>query len=116
MAFSITFNSNLEEVLSAVDSQTGAYLVAAGALIQSAAADNSPVRTGALRSSWTVEVESQDNGGTVTIGVPMDKLKGNYAHYVEGGTSRQKAQHMLLNAVNENMGQLQGLAFEHYTY
>ena len=116
MAFTITFTDNIEEVLSAVDSQTGQYLVDAGALIQGAAIENSPVRTGALRSSWAVEVESQDNGGTVTIGVPMDALDGNYAHYVEGGTSRQKAQHMLLNAVNENMGQLQGLAFEHYTY
>lgn len=110
MAISITVDSHVDEVLASLKSANLSILEAAGMTIQGAAAANSPVRTGALRSSFTYEVE----GDSVTIGVPMDALEGNYAKYVEAGTTKMAPHHMLTNAVNENIGKFQSLAVTEY--
>lgn len=99
----ITFKSNIEDVLAALDTATKRALAEIGATVQGAAKLNSPVRTGALRDSWTVDVN--DSESSVTIGVPLDALDGNYAKYVELGTSRQRPQHVLGRAVDETKGQ-----------
>lgn len=112
MAVSVTFNSNLDEVLHLFESAKSKALLDIGTVVQGDAAENSPVRTGALRGSWTVEVEEADS--YVVIGVPMDALDGNYAKYQELGTSRGIApKHMLRNAVNGRMGEFPSIVEVH---
>ena len=79
-----------------------------GLTVQSDAAANSPVRTGALRRSWTVEVNKKESA--VYIGVPLGALVGDYAKYVELGTRKQKANHMLKNAVVRQAEELKKIA------
>ena len=107
MAATVTFTSNLQEVLDRLQSAKARTLADIGIAVQGAAIDNSPVRTGALRSSWTVEVD-EDNS-CVTIGVPERALERDYAKYVELGTSKQPAQHMLRNAVESNKRNFKGI-------
>lgn len=107
MAVEVTFNDNLDEVLHLLTSATAQALLDIGVTVQEAAAANSPVRTGALRGSWTVQVNEGE--GSVKIGVPYDALDGNYAKYVELGTSRQIARHMLRDAVESNKGEFKNI-------
>lgn len=107
MAVEVTITDNVDEVLHLFESAVSRALLDIGVTVQAGAAENSPVRTGALRGSWTVEVNEDEK--SVKIGVPADALKGNYAKYVELGTSRQPARHMLMNSVNENKGQFHGI-------
>lgn len=101
------FTNNLEDVLDALTSAKAQALLAVGIAVQEHAKKNSPVRTGALRDSWAVEVNEDES--SVSIGVPMDALDGNYAKYVELGTSKQKGQHMLGNAVETNKQEFKGI-------
>ena len=100
MATQVTFNDNLEEFLNEFASVESLALLDIGIEIQRDAALNSPVRTGNLRKSWTVDVN--ENEHYVEVGVPRDALERNYAKYVELGTTRQRAQHMLERAVQSN--------------
>ena len=110
----VEFKSNLEEVLPLIKTATQKVLLEIGAAVQESARKNSPVRTGALRDSWTVEIETEDKAGHVIIGVPVGELEGDYAKYVENGTSKQKAKHMLRNAVDENRDMFEGIAREEF--
>lgn len=109
MAVKVTFNSNLDEVIDLFESAKSKCLLDIGVTVQKDAASNSPVRTGALRGSWTVAVDEDDS--SVTVGVPLDALDGNYAKYQELGTSRGvKPHHMLRNAVEDNKGNFKQIA------
>ena len=110
----VEFKSNLEEILPLIETATQKTLLEIGTAVQESARKNSPVRTGALRDSWTVEIETEGKGGHVIIGVPLDELDGNYAKYVENGTTKQKAQHMLRNAVEETRNMFEGIAREEF--
>ena len=114
MGVEFSFNSHIEECLQYATSANARALMRIGALVQGAAAVNSPVRTGALRSSWTVDVATEGSGGVVVIGVPLDALEGNYAKYVEAGTTRMAPRHMLRNAVNETMPYFGEIVNEEY--
>lgn len=108
----IVFKDNSADFLRAMHTANGKVLSVIGALIQGDAIENSPKRTGALQQSWIVEVDTDKQ--TVTIGVPLDALDGNYAKYVEAGTTRQQPKHMLQNAVNSARDQIPGLAEAEY--
>lgn len=113
MAVEVTFTDNLDEVLHLFESAKSKALLDIGVTVQGAAGENSPVRTGALRSSWTVEVNEGES--YVKIGVPLGALKGDYAKYQELGTSKGvPARHMLRNAVQNNIGQFSGIAETHF--
>ena len=104
MAVTVTVTDNLDEVLHLFDTATSKALAEIGMTVREGAADGSPVRTGALRKAFVFEVN--DSEKWVKIGVPMDALKGNYAKYVELGTSKgQIPRHMLANSVNANIDQ-----------
>lgn len=107
MEVEVTFSDNLDQVLDSLSSALARALASVGATIHQDAVENSPVRTGALRGSWIVEVNEAEK--SVTVGVPMDALEGNYAKYVENGTSKQAARHMLRSAVEDNIGAFPGL-------
>ena len=101
MAVEIRITNNLPEVLGLFNTALSQALLDIGLTVEGDAAANSPVRTGALRGSWVVDVNEGES--SVTIGVPMDALKGNYAKYVELGTSRMVGRHMLGNALNARL-------------
>lgn len=108
MAVEVTITDNVDKVLDLFESALSKALLDIGLTVQADAAANSPVRTGALRSSWTVDVDESQN--CVKIGVPLDALEGNYAKYQELGTSRGvPARHMLRNAVEENRGEFRNI-------
>lgn len=108
MAAEVIFNSNLAEFLDEFESRKSRILLDIGVTIQDEAATNSPVRTGTLRKSWTVQVN--ESGNYVIIGVPADDPAAAYARFVESGTSKQRAQHMLRNAVNNRRGEFPMIA------
>ena len=113
MAVEVTITDNVDEVLHLFETALSKALLDIGLTVQADAAQNSPVRTGALRDSWTVEVNEGESW--VKIGVPLDKLEGNYAKYQELGTSRGiKPKHMLRNAVENNKGEFRGIAETHF--
>lgn len=112
MAFQIDVISHIEEVLASLKTANGRILANVGMTVEAAAIKNSPVRTGALRSSWTFEIDEGEQ--SVTIGVPEGALDGDYAKYVEAGTSRQRPQNMLRNAVDANIGNFQNIAVTEY--
>ena len=109
MAVRVTITDNVNEVLHLFESAESKTLLDIGLTVQADAAENSPVRTGALRKSWTVEVNEAE--GWVKIGIPMDALEGNYGKYQELGTSRGvPPRHMLRNAVENNKGEFKDIA------
>ena len=113
MAVEVTFTDNLDEVLHLFESAKSKALLDIGVTVQGAAGENSPVRTGALKSSWTVEVNEGES--YVKIGVPVGALKGDYAKYQELGTSRGiQGKHMLRNAVESNASYFPGIAETHF--
>ena len=103
----VTFTDNFAEVMELLTTAKSRALAVIGGTVQEDAIKNSPKRTGALQGSWTVEVN--DSESWVKIGVPEDALEGNYAKYVESGTSKMAGQHMLRRAVVDNQGQFPGL-------
>lgn len=108
MAIEVNFKSNLDEVLPLIDTADKRALMEVGIAVQERAADNSPVRTGALRSSWTVEIDPDEQ--CVYIGVLEGDLEGDYAKFVELGTSKMQGRHMLKNAVESVMPLFEGIA------
>lgn len=114
MAIEVTFKDNLDEVLDQLETAKARALAVIGATVQEDAVKNSPKRTGALQQSWTVDVDEGDS--SVIIGVPMDELDGNYAKYVEMGTSRQAPQHMLRTAVEANISNFPGIIESELTH
>lgn len=108
MAVEVTITDNVEEFLDMFETALSKALLDIGLTVQADAAQNSPARTGALRESWTVQVNEDE--AWVKIGVPLDALEGNYAKYQELGTSRGvKAHHMLRNAVENNRGEFKNI-------
>ena len=104
MAVTVTITDNLDEVMGELSTALSRALAEIGLTVREDAAKGSPVRTGALRDSFVAEVNESEKW--VKIGVPVDALKGNYAKYVELGTSKgQIPRHMLSNAVNVNRDQ-----------
>ncbi len=113
MAVTVTITDNVEEVLDLFETATSKALLDIGLTVQADAAENSPVRSGELKGSWTVEVNEGES--FVKIGVPYGKLEGDYAKYQELGTSRGiKPKHMLRNAVENNKGEFPGIVEMHF--
>lgn len=113
MAVEVTITDNVDEVLDLFETALSKALLDIGLTVQADAAENSPVRTGDLRRSWTIEVN--ESGSWVKIGIPLDALEGNYGKYQELGTSRGiKPKHMLGNAVENNKDEFKGIAEIHF--
>lgn len=88
-------NDNTDEVITAIGTAIVRALEAVGIEAESDAANLCPVDTGRLRNSITHAI---DGGELATyIGTNVE-----YARYVHNGTSRQKAQPFLTDAVNQN--------------
>ncbi|MEI6842061.1 MAG: HK97-gp10 family putative phage morphogenesis protein [Methanomicrobiales archaeon] len=78
--------------------------------VETAAKDNCPVDTGALRNSIYTDVKEDESLISGSIIAPME-----YATYVHEGTSRMSARPFLYNALVENMGQIEQAVYRKIT-
>ena len=97
----VDYKDNSEQILSALEKGKRNALTAIGATAETYAKKATPVRTGRLRNSISHAVD----GEAVYIGTNVE-----YAPYVELGTSRAKAHHMLQKAATEHSAEYKRLA------
>ena len=97
----IKFTSNVNDILSALEKGKRNALTAIGATAETYAKKATPVDTGRLRNSISHTVD----GEAAYIGSNVE-----YAPYVELGTSRAKAHHMLQKAATEHSAEYKRLA------
>ena len=97
----INFTSNVNDILSALEKGKRNALTAIGATAETYAKKATPVDTGRLRNSISHTVD----GEAAYIGSNVE-----YAPYVELGTSRAKAHHMLQKAATEHSAEYKRLA------
>ena len=93
-------SDNIDEVLQALEEKTRQSLEEVGQIAVNDARNNTPVRTGNLRNSMTYSIQD----GEVIVGSDVD-----YAVYVEEGTSKQKGQHMVRDAMQDNIDEFRTL-------
>lgn len=107
MAVEIRFTDNSADEIRRVGNAIDNALFDMGATCQGYAVDGTPVRTGRLAGSWGFETYSD----YVKIGARSAAFDDeHYAGYVENGTSRQPARHMLRNAVRDHVGEYRSIA------
>ena len=97
----VDYKDNSEQVLSALEKGIKNGLEAIGLTAETYAKKATPVDTGRLRNSISHAVD----GEAVYIGSNVE-----YAPYVELGTSRAKAHHMLQKAATEHSAEYKRLA------
>ena len=97
----VDYKDNSKEVLSALEKGKRNALTAIGATAETYAKQETPVDTGRLRNSISHAVD----GEAAYIGTNVE-----YAPYVELGTSRAKAHHMLQKAATEHSTEYKRLA------
>lgn len=97
----VDYKDNSKEVLAALEKGKRNALTAIGATAETYAKKATPVDTGRLRNSISHTVD----GEAAYIGTNVE-----YAPYVELGTSRAKAHHMLQKAATEHSAEYKRLA------
>ena len=97
----VDYKDYSKEVLSALEKGKRNALTAIGATAETYAKQETPVDTGRLRNSISHTVD----GEAAYIGSNVE-----YAPYVELGTSRAKAHHMLQKAATEHSAEYKRLA------
>ena len=97
----VDYKDNSQQILSALEKGKRSALTAIGATAETYAKQETPVDTGRLRNSISHAVD----GEAVYIGSNVE-----YAPYVELGTSRAKAHHMLQKAATEHSAEYKRLA------
>ena len=97
----VDYKDNSKQVLSALEKGIKNGLEAIGLTAETYAKKETPVDTGRLRNSISHTVD----GEAVYIGSNVE-----YAPYVELGTSRAKAHHMLQKAATEHSAEYKRLA------
>ena len=95
------YKDNSQRILSALEKGKRNALTAIGATAETYAKKETPVDTGRLRNSISHTVD----GEAAYIGTNVE-----YAPYVELGTSRTKAHHMLQKAATEHSAEYKRLA------
>ena len=97
----VDYKDNSQQILSAMEKGKRNALTAIGATAETYAKQETPVDTGRLRNSISHSVD----GEAAYIGSNVE-----YAPYVELGTSRAKAHHMLQKAATEHSAEYKRLA------
>ena len=97
----VDYKDNSQQILSALEKGIKNGLEAIGLTAETYAKKATPVDTGRLRNSISHTVD----GEAVYIGTNVE-----YAPYVELGTSRAKAHHMLQKAATEHSAEYKRLA------
>jgi HK97 gp10 family phage protein len=99
------FDSNLQNVLRALDTAEERALEAVGTFVRSEAQGRSPVQTGNLRDSNDYKVDMADK--VVRVGNSVE-----YAVFVHEGTARSVQQPWLESSVMENVSRIKSLISE----
>lgn len=102
---SVIFEDNSEEVLTAMKKAITRGFEAIGMKAETYTKDNTPVKTGRLRNSMTHAVDEDEPAAYIGTNV-------NYGIFVENGTQRQKANHMLRRAATEHTDEYKRLLEE----
>ena len=102
---SVIFEDNSQEVVAAMKMAIVRGLEAIGMKAETYAKDNTPVRTGRLRNSMTHAVYNEELATYIGTNV-------NYGIFVENGTQKQKANHMLKRAATEHRDEYKRLLEE----
>ena len=97
----VDYKDNSQQILSALEKGKHNALTAIGSTAETYAKQETPVDTGRLRNSISHAVD----GEAAYIGSNVE-----YAPYVELGTSRAKAHHMLQKAATEHSAEYKRLA------
>ena len=97
----VDYKDNSQRILTAMEKGKRNALTAIGATAETYAKQETPVDTGRLRNSISHAVD----GEAAYIGSNVE-----YAPYVELGTSRAKAHHMLQKAATEHSAEYKRLA------
>ena len=97
----VDYIDNSQQILSALENGKRNALTAIGATAETYAKQETPVDTGRLRNSISHTVD----GEAAYIGSNVE-----YAPYVELGTSRARAHHMLQKAATEHSAEYKRLA------
>ena len=97
----VDYKDNSQQILSALEKGIKNGLEAIGLTAETYAKKATPVDTGRLRNSISHETDKE----AVYIGTNVE-----YAPYVELGTSRAKAHHMLQKAATEHSAEYKQLA------
>ena len=97
----VDYKDNSQQILAALEKGKRNALTAIGATAETYAKKETPVDTGRLRNSISHTVD----GEAAYIGTNVE-----YAPYVELGTSRAKAHHMLQKAATEHSAEYKQLA------
>ena len=97
----VNFTNNADDILRLLERGKRNALTAIGATAETYAKKATPVRTGRLHNSISHAVD----GEAAYIGSNVE-----YAPYVELGTSRAKAHHMLQKAATEHSAEYKRLA------
>jgi HK97 gp10 family phage protein len=97
----VKYTNRASQVLSALETKKAQALEAIGARAETHAKSNTPVDTGNLRNSMAHAV----SGDSVYIGSNVE-----YAPYVEFGTRRNKAHHMLQKAATGHGDEYKAIA------
>lgn len=99
------YQSNLNNVLRALDSAEDRALTAVGEFVRGQSQMRSPVKTGAYRDSHDYKVDNE--GRKVLVGNNMD-----YALWLEIGSSKRRGQHIIENSVMSNVHAIKALISE----
>lgn len=99
------FQSNLRNVLSAMDAAEQRALTAVGEFVRSESQVRSPVQTGNLRDSNDYVVDNHEK--TVRVGNSVE-----YGIFVHEGTANSRPQPWLENSVMENVVRIKSLINE----
>ena len=97
----VDYKDNSQQILPALEKGKRNALTAIGATAETYAKQETPVDTGRLRNSISYAVD----GESAYIGTNVE-----YAPYLELGTSRAKAHHMLQKAATEHSAEYKRLA------
>lgn len=101
----VIFEDNSAEVLVAMKNALVRGFEAIGMKAETYTKDNTPVRTGRLRNSMTHAVDEDEPAAYIGTNV-------NYGIFVENGTQKQKANHMLRRAATEHTDEYKRLLEE----
>ena len=97
----MAFISYAGQFKSAMDNAKKEACNQVGLMMQSEYQSRTPVRSGNMREHEAFDVHDDNNG--VDIGTTPE---ADYALYVEEGSSKQRAQHILENSIMENISNI----------
>lgn len=107
----MSFKSNLNEVLSALNEAKKDICDSIGAFGKAEAQNRATVLSGLMRRSIDYQTHGDNNGVDIGVTTEARNKKGDYYPiFIEKGSSHNKAQPFLEPAVMDNIGKIEEIA------